>query len=269
MRYNLASLTQRTKSTRRKSIPLRPIIAPATYASDLYAAAYAPIIKAWEGAVPEIVAEYDRALAQITTDSPADIGQILERQENDLFRLVMTIRLRLDQWTLRVEKWQRSKWRGAVLSATGVDVGTIISAGGMRMTMAASIERNVSLVKSVSDQTRARIGEAVFQGLTKHLPTREVSASIREATTMGRKRALRIASDQTVKIAAQLNSERRREAGIDTWAWVSSHKVNYRPEHQARDGKRYSDDAPPSDLPGELPYCGCTERAVLSLDGEF
>ena len=170
---------------------------------------------------------------------------------------------------MRVEKWQRGKWRGAVLSATGVDIGTMIGAGDMRTTMAASIERNVSLVKSVSEQTRTRIGEAVFQGLTKRLPAREVAASIREATTMGRKRALRIASDQTVKIAAHLNSERRREAGIDTWAWVSSHKVNYRPEHLAREGKRYSDDEPPSDLPGELPYCGCTERAVLSLDGEF
>jgi SPP1 gp7 family putative phage head morphogenesis protein len=86
---------------------------------------------------------------------------------------------------------------------------------------------------------------------------------------MTRRRALNIASDQTVKLASALNEERRREVGIDTWEWMSSHKVHYRPEHLARDGKRYSDADPPPDMPGELINCGCTSRAVLSLDGPF
>lgn len=269
MRYDLAALTRRTTNTRRKSITFRPIVAPGTLASNLYANAYKPIIEAWSALIPTIMAEYERSLSAMTQDSPADIGALFDRHEGDLLRLILTLKLRLAEWGYRVERWQRGKWRSAVLSATGVDVGTMIGPEDARMTVGASIERNTSLIKSVSEQTRARIGETVFRGLNQRRPAREVAKEITEAVGMSRRRALNIASDQTVKLTASLNAERRREAGIDTWEWVSSHKVHFRPEHAARDGKRYADDDAPADLPGELPYCGCTERAVLSLDGEF
>lgn len=269
MKYDLAALTRRTRNPRRSTITFRPIAAPGTLATDLYQAAYSPTIQAWQAMIPALMAEYERSLAALTQDSPADIGAILEQQEGRLFRLILTLRLRLEQWSLKVEKWQRGKWRGAVLSATGVDVGTLIGPADMRETLGASIERNVSLVKSVSEQTRSRIGDSVFRGLNQRKPAREVAKEISDAVAMSRRRALNIASHQTSQLGEALNAERRREAGIDSWEWISSHALNYRPEHQARDGKRYSDDDPPPDLPAELPNCGCTSRAVLSLDGEF
>lgn len=275
MRYSLAEMVRRTRKTRRKSITLRPITAPATMASDLFASSYSPIVKAWEAALPDILAAYERALSAMTRDSPAEVGAVMQVTENDLTRLVLSIRLRLERWAGRLEAYQRSKWRGAVLTATGIDVSTMIGPADQRMTMAAAVERNVGLVRSVSEQTRQRIGEAVFRGLQKRAPAAEVAKEIREATGMARRRALRVAADQTVKLASALNEERRREAGISTWEWLASGKTNYRPEHKARNGKRYDDDAtsgvnkPPAERPGELPWCGCTSRAVLSLDDEY
>jgi SPP1 gp7 family putative phage head morphogenesis protein len=269
MRYNLAQMTRRVRNPKRSTITFRKIVPPATLASDLYAAAYAPVIAAWAESIPDIMAQYERSLASMITDSPEDMGGVIGQAERMGESLLTTLRIGLGAWAARVERWQRGKWRAAVLVATGVDVGTMIGAGDMRGTMSAAIERNVGLIKSISDQARQRISQAVFDGLRKRTPPREVAKAIGEAVAMSKRRALNIASDQATKITSELASERRREAGIDTWEWKSSHKLHFRPEHAARDGKRYSDSNHPADLPGMLPYCGCTERAVLSLDGEF
>lgn len=269
MAIPLSAMARRARKSRKREVTLRQIIAPATFASDLYAAAYAPVIAVWNVAAERIVAEYERTLSAMTADSPADIGQVLSGVDGELLRIVLSVRLRLEQWALRTERWHRGKWRGAVLSATAVDIGTMLGAEPVRDMLGAAVERNVGLVKSVSEQARQRISDAVFRGLTNRTPARDVAKQITEATGMARRRAVNIASDQLTKLTSALDAERRREAGIDTFEWVHSGKVHPRPEHEARNGKRYSDDDPPADMPGELPFCGCTSRAVLSLDGEF
>lgn len=269
MRYDLAQLARRTKKVRRTSIALKPITAPATLATDLYTVAYAPVVKAWESALPDLMAVYSRAIASMTQDSPEEVGSTLNGIEAELTRLFFSIRLRIEQWALKVEKWQRVKWAANVKAATGVELGTIVGAGDMRAPVSTAIERNVSLVKSVSEQSRARIGDAVFRGLQQRRTAAEVAKEIRGAVDMSRRRARNIASDQLVKLSSQLNSERMREAGIDYYEWISSHKVHFRPEHAARDGKRYEIGHFGDDEPGMAIYCGCTARAVLSLDGEF
>ena len=153
-----------------------------------------------------------------------------------------------------------------LLAATEVDIETMVGPADVRTTLAAAIEANVGLIASVSSQTREKISTEVFQGLRERKSARDVAKGIREKVDMGRRRALNIASDQLVKIGAELNDEHRREAGIDTWEWLSSHKQHFRPEHAARDHNRYTDGDAPTDLPGRLPFCGCTSRAVLSLD---
>lgn len=165
-------------------------------------------------------------------------------------------------------------------TATAIDLATLIGPQDVRETLETVIARNVALVRSVSDQTRERIADAVFRGLQARTPPRTVAREIAEAVAMGRKRALRIAADQNVKLGSALNEERRRQAGIDSFTWVHSGKMHSRPEHVARDGKLYSENAErvgqeyegrtirkvPEDKPGELPYCGCTSRAVLILE---
>lgn len=279
MRIDLAAMTRRVRNPRRKVIPLRPIVAPAVRASDLYAAVYGPIIALWQGAVERILTEYERSLAQITTDSAADLQGIVGSVEAEGQSVIVGLRSRLTAWAAAIEAWQRRRWRSNVLSATGVDIGMLIGPGDVRGTLATVIERNVGLVRSVSDETRQKIADAVFRGLQERTPVRDVAKTIREAVDMGRRRALNIAADQTVKITASLNEERRRQAGIDAWEWVHSGKLHPREEHRARNGLLYSDDpadvgneeggkrvrTPPADRPGQLPWCGCTARAVLIL----
>lgn len=271
MRFDLARMYAGRKP-RKRVVTFDRIALPSTLASDLFAAGYAPAIARWTEAVPAIVGEYERSLDQLTRDTAADLSNVIASTDAGISSLHITLRPRLERWAARAEEMHRQRWAASVKRGTGLDIKTLVGAGDMRVPLGTAIERNVELVRSVSDQARARISDAVFRGLQQRKPAREVAAEIREAVAMSRRRALNIAGDQLSKISETLNEERRREAGVMTWEWVSSHKTHFRPEHAARDGKRYDDtatsgaSAPPQDRPGQLPFCGCTSRAVLDLD---
>lgn len=265
MRYSLAQLARRQRNIRRNRIVLREISAPATFATNLYSRTYARVVALWQRRIDRIMAEYERTLSTMTTDSPADIQRELDEGESEFQRLFVELRPELQDWALNTERWVRGRWRGAVLSATEVDLGTLLGPEDMRDILEAWIARNVALIRDVSAQAQGRIADAVFRGLSQRRPARDVAKDIREAVTMARDRSIRIASHQLSDISNRLADERRREAGIDSWIWVHSKKRNPRPEHQARDGKEYSDRSPPPTLPGSEPFCGCRSRGVLKF----
>ena len=282
MRFSLSEMTNRAKPRKRGIVSIRPISPPATRATDLFQSAFRPIILLWTGALPAILAEYERTLASLTTDAPADITARIEQPETQANAIVVLMRARIARSAERIEQWQRGRWQANVLSATGVDLGTLMGPEDVRETLEVVIERNVALVRNVSDETRRRIADATFRGLQNRTPARDVAKELRDAVAIERRRALRIAADQTTTVAGQLNEERRRQAGIDTFEWVASGKQHPREEHKARDGRLYSESPtrqgteyegkmirkppPPEDMPSVPIYCGCTSRAVLILD---
>lgn len=277
----LAQMARRARpGSRRKAVTMQPIKLPATRATDLYRSAYAPVIAAWQQALPGIMAEYERSLAALTTDSAATLETQIETSATQIGAFILGVRARVEGWARVAEAWHRLRWRRTVQAATAIDLATMIGPQDVRETLDNVIARNVSLVRDVSDQTRQRIADAVFRGYQARTPPRTVAREIAEAVSMGRARALRIAADQNVKLGSALNEERRRQAGIDSFTWVHSGKVHPRAQHIARDGKLYSENTDrvgseyegrtvnrvPEDKPGELPYCGCTSRAVLILE---
>ena len=270
MDFDLAAMVKRARPTRRrKTVDLRPIQPTATQAADLYASFYAPVIKAWQEASERIEAEYARSLpAGTTRDSVFDIEAVIDRENSVLTRLILTLVPSLRRWALRMEHWQRGKWRGAVLSATGVDLDTLLSAGDVTETVEAFIARNVALVRSVSDEARSRIADITFRSFQEIRPTREVAKEMSAAAGLSRKRARRIAQDQSSKLAAALDQARQEQAGGSKFKWHHSRKLHPRQEHKARDGNIYAwtDPAIVGDKPGMAPYCGCRAGFVLELD---
>lgn len=280
MKYDLAAMVRRTRKTRRSQIELRPIQPTATMAGDLYRAAYAPIIQAWQRAIEAIEARYAVALPvrdQLSgnprqfTDSIFDLESILSAISDELQRLVLDITPSLRQFAVRMEGWHRGRWKGAVLSATGIDVGTFLGAEDVSETVDAFLARNVSLVRSVSDDTRTKIADIVLRNYQQRTPTREVAKEMAEAVGISRKRALRVAADQSSKLSGRLDQARQEQAGIERFKWRWSHKKHGRAIHIAHDGKIYPWSEPPQldgkpDLPGQLPFCGCRSQAVLQID---
>lgn len=266
MRIDLPALARRAKNPRRKSITLRDIVPPAIFASNLYARCYRPIVTLWTNALPRIMAQYERTLSSMTTDAPVDVQAAIDGTADDFLRLLIELIPELRDWIVRTEAWQRDKWRAAVLSATGVDLLTVLGPEDVRETLETVIARNTALIRDVSSQAQARISNAVFQGLTQRTPAADVAKQIREATGMARRRSVNIASDQLSKLSNSLADERRRKAGINEWEWVWSRKKHGREEHIARNGKVFSDNNPPPEMPSQLPFCGCRSRAVITFD---
>lgn len=279
-RYNLAAMARRQRNIRRPSVTIRDIEPPATLTTDLYRSCYMPVVNAWANALPRINDAYARSLSELTQDSPADVRAEIDGAAEAINRLILLLTPQVRDWAIGLERWHRQKWIGAVLSATSVDLTTIVGPEDVRQTLEQVIEWNTSLIRDVSDQARQRIGNTVFDGLRNRKPAAEVAKSIREAVDMGRRRSINIAADQMQKLAGSLADERRRAAGITAWEWVHSRKAHPRTRHVERNGNYYTDNpedvgkvlngkallAAPEDRPSQLPWCGCRSKSVISFD---
>lgn len=267
MKYDLTSRLNRRS---RRPIALSNIAPTKAQAGDL-AAIYLRIIAAWQARIPGIVAEYERSIGEMTTDSAATTGGEIDSVAAEIHRLVLLLTPDLRQWAVRMEQVHRGKWTRSVLSATDVDLNTVLTAGDVDDTVGASVNWNVSLVRDVSEELRRKIANSVFAGFQRRAPAAEIAKEITEVTGMARSRSVRIASDQTVKLGARLNQARQEQAGITHFVWVHSGKAHPRSWHLARNGKQYSwanPGIPRDDLPGVPPYCGCTARGIVTFDDE-
>jgi SPP1 gp7 family putative phage head morphogenesis protein len=279
VRYDLAAIVRRAKNPRRKTVEVRPTIPTAALASNLYAATYKPIIARLESALPAILAAYERAIPTndglIRDAFTDDLQALFAALGEELQRIVLTLEPALREWSLNVERWQRGKFRGAILAATGIDIETLLLGSGTPQSVGDYINWNVALMKDVAAEGQARISQRVFSAFQGRLPARELASQIREAVGMSRQRSLRIASDQLSKMTAALDQERQTEAGIDRFKWRHSRKKHPRSYHVARDGKVYAWETrrqvggdeviAPGDLPGMAPFCGCRAQAVVVL----
>jgi SPP1 gp7 family putative phage head morphogenesis protein len=263
--FDLTAMARRQTNRRGALVTLRPIFPTKAQAESL-ALIYVKAVRLIEQRRDRLVSIYAKTLGQsLQHDSINDIDVDINEMDAALRRLVLELTPSLRRWAFSEERWHRGKWQRNVLDAVSVTLETMLGPEDVREQIEAFVARNVALVRNVSDEARGRIADSVFRGFQRRAPAVEVAKEIREATGMARKRAIRIAGDQTVKLASALDGERIRQAGLDEWKWRHSGKVHFRPEHKERDGNVYSDETAPDDLPGQLPYCGCVRQAVLRL----
>lgn len=267
MTYPLARMIARADKTRRKEITFRAIIPTSALAMEL-AGIIAEVPREWLRQQERILAAYDRSLAgrsigdAAVLDAGEELDEALEQAEGDLYRLILTLTPRLADWTIRVERWHRKKFIAAILTPTGVDLSTLLNPAGD--TMASFRASVLALIRNIDDDTRSRIAGTVWRGFQERTDRREIAKQIVAETNIGRRRAVFIARDQTVKMSARLDQARQEEAGIEEYVWLHSRKLRPRPEHVVRDGRIYRWDTPPADgHPGTQPYCGCKPRAHM------
>lgn len=269
---------------KRRETAFAPILTTSAQANDL-AAISRRIIAPWLDAKTAITEIYARELARrLQQDSIDDLTSLFAALGGAVDRLILDLTPAMQNWAIQVEGWHRGKWSRSVLAGTDVDISTMIGPTDAIETIDAFMARQTALIRRVSDDTRAKIADLVYRGLEQRLASNVVGREIARITGLSRKRANRIAADQSVKLASALDAQRQREAGLTVWKWRHSGKLHYRPYHKARDGNLYADSKadqgttpsgeiisePPEadDLPGIPPYCGCVRQGVLMLDGE-
>lgn len=277
MAYSLTTLARR--AGKRRDITLRPIIPTQAQATDL-ATIYAPAWRIWADSVDRILAGYDPkplpAADALTLDTADQVQAAINAVASEFLTvLVARITPALRRWTVTAELRHRSRWSAAVKAGTDLDISMLLSAQEVSETLEVFMARNVALCRNISDQAQGRIADAVFRGYQERRPVREVAAEIREATGMGRTRAVAVAADQSSKLSGALDTERMAEAGLDFAKWRHSAKRFPRQDHLARDGKIYNirtgkerdgdGSVPADDRPGMRPWCGCRFQAWIPL----
>ena len=263
-------LAKRTKRPSRRPIVL-PNIAPSQAQAGNLLVIYLKVIAAWREGAAAIVAEYERTLSRLQTDSPSDTTAAIDDLDAQIRRLVLELTPELKRWALQVERVHQGRWVGNIMSATSVDLSTVLSASDMEDTIEASLNWNTALIRDVSDETRRRIANSVFAGFQRRAAAAEIAKEISESISMARARARRIAADQTVKLGSRLNEARQEQAGLTHFKWRHSGKAHPRSWHLARNGQIYPwarSGIPASDMPGVPPFCGCTAQGVITFEDE-
>jgi SPP1 gp7 family putative phage head morphogenesis protein len=263
--FNLAARI--TRKLRRPIV--LPNIAPTQAQAGNLLTIYLKVVSAWREAVPAIMAEYERTLGKLQTDSARDTTSAIDELDAQIRRLVLQLTPELRRWALQVETVQRGKWVNNVLSATSVDLSTILTPYDVNETVEASLNWNIALIRDVSEETRRRISNSIFAGFQRRAPAAEIAKEISESVGLARARARRIAADQTVKLGSRLNEARQEQAGLTSFKWRHSGKAHPRSWHLARNGQIYpwkNSGIPPSDMPGVPPFCGCTAQGVITFE---
>jgi uncharacterized protein with gpF-like domain len=264
-KFDLASRVPRPS---KRPIVLANITTTAAQEGDLRAIYY-QVVNTWSDAKAKIMAEYEKTLNELQTDSAASTGNEIDSVAEEIRRLVLLLTPDLRRWALRVEAVHRGKWVRNIMSATSVDLSTILSPDDVADTVEASLEWNTALIRDVSDETRRRIANSVFAGFQRRAPAAEIAKEISASVGLARARSRRIAADQSVKLGARLNRARQIQAGLTSFKWRHSGKVHPRSWHLARNDKVYpweGSGIPADDMPGVPPFCGCTAQGVVTFD---
>lgn len=270
MKFDLAALIRRLKNPRRPTINL-PTITPRKAQVNGLAAIYLRMVRAIADEVREKL--FPAYVQAVGADAIAGVtaGQLAQQAEsiNDsIRRLVLNLTPEMNDWIVRAETIHRSQWTAGVLTATGVDITTLVGPEDVREALGVVLARNVALVRDVGQQAQGRIADIVFRGFQSRTPPRTVAKELNEAVGLGRKRALRIAAHQAQALSATMDRERATAAGLAEFTWRHSRKLHPRPEHVERDGHayRYNDPSLAGDMPGDKIHCGCKSQALLRFD---
>lgn len=265
MKFDLKAMTER-QGIRRREIALAPIILPDQFKKRLgrlHMRMLAPWADVWQRTKPIYEQELDRRLQ---LDEARDMGSLFDGIAEDVSRLIIQLGPDMENLAVEVERWHRGRWSRAVLAGTDIAIATMIGPEDARITIEEFLLRNASLIRNVSDDFRKEVADIVFRGLQERRLVRDVGRQIAQRGRISRRRANNIARDQLVKLNSGLNAQRQREAGLTEWKWRHSGKLDFRPEHKARDGNIYNDENAPEDLPGVLPFCGCIRQGIIRFD---
>lgn len=261
-RFDLAAIAK--GKTRRKSVEFRPISHRLKSEQTLYFI------------VAEIAKELDRhrdhliSAATITKRNLVmdtvldDVMAELERGMAQIVRLSRQKTMSLFEGDARRHD---ETWMQQVNRVVGVDLKAVISSTQIKPAIDVAVQRNVALIKGLSDDVAKRVEVAILDLASRGASTKEITKALQDIGGFTKSRARLIALTETAKFNGQLNEIRQKQAGITKYTWSTVGDSRVRPSHRARNGQTFSWDDPPSGgPPGSEPRCRCVARAILDFD---
>jgi len=158
----------------------------------------------------------------------------------------------------------------AILKKGGISVKWRMTAA-QRDIMQATVEANVSLIKSIPHEYLKNVEGAVMRSVQTGRDLGQLSKELQKKFGVSKSRAALISRDQNNKATSAFQRSRQQELGITEAVWMHSHAGEVpRRTHLAMNGKKYNvsegmwdDDEQAYVWPGQLINCRCTSKSVV------
>lgn len=169
--------------------------------------------------------------------------------------------------------------QGAVRSGVTAAADMLATAGGaleaFRVRPDAEIEFSrhaASRLERYWGKEQARLASEVetvlLEGLERGQSGQQMAARLRERVDVSRGRSRLIVANELGNASAYAQEQSQREAGVTHYTWWTAQDKRVRDEHEARHGKVFAWDSPPSGgHPGRAIRCRCVALAVLPPSG--
>jgi SPP1 gp7 family putative phage head morphogenesis protein len=174
-----------------------------------------------------------------------------------------------DYYATAIEKRSSAALK-AILKESGISVEFKLTSS-MRDVLNATVNQNVSLIKSIPSEYFTQIEGAVMRSVTVGRDLGSLAKELEEHYGVTRRRAATIARSQNNLATSSMDRARRLELGLDESQWMHSGAGKHkRPTHVAMSGKRFKTEQGMWDpavkryvFAGCEPGCRCVSRAVV------
>lgn len=155
--------------------------------------------------------------------------------------------------------------------ATGISLGSLSVSGTERERelIQTYVQRNASLIKSLSDDVVKRVEQIVYDGKLNGWSATRVSKELQKQLKIAQGRANLIATDQLSSLNADLNQYRNEALGLKKYVWVHRRDDRTRPLHRKLgEERRVYTYGKPTDAEGGLPpgkniRCRCVASPLI------
>jgi SPP1 gp7 family putative phage head morphogenesis protein len=153
--------------------------------------------------------------------------------------------------------------------ALGVDLEAVIRQEDLADFLDDAVARNVSLIRSLSQDTFKRIEQAVIAAKIGGQSANSLRKALQKEFGVSAKRAELIAQDQMSKLTSDLNRQRQQQIGISEYVWTTSRDERVRQRHAELEGTTYKwgepTDAEQGLPPGQPIRCRCVAVGVVKF----
>lgn len=261
---------QSPKMARRKKLPrqLPPKLVEKAYFDALRAIVVAPIVKILDDVVKRLVYRVEQARAD--ADDPIDPGvfktvRAAAQRMTELWRPT-EVENAARKYAERADDWNKEQLGKQVRAAAGVPLSAVERPTQNRVP--AFVQENVALIKTVPERAMERVEKLVAEAASSGMRPETLAQKLLEIGDIAENDARRIARDQIGKLVANINEDRQRALGADTYVWRGVMDNRERDEHREREGQVFRWDDPPEDgHPGEAIQCRCWAELNLDLGG--
>lgn len=282
------------KKTQNNIVRLKPLVMPMIVARK-YAAELSALVRAMVKDYQSIIEIYKDDRGQATGD---DMVGNLDVRFNALGR----------EWAKRFAEYAKNntpKTIQKILKSSDLQIKSVLKDWfaekrftlfgrsvplALRQVLKASVQENVSLIKSLPAQYEERVRGAVYRTVAGGGTLKNLRAELVKYARMTDNRAKLVASDQTHKAFVNLSVQRMKHVGITKYMWVYTYASKIPRDYHKRhwDGKSGKKDGHPNGLngfifdlqhlpvidektgerglPGQLPFCRCKLSPVITFE---